>query len=247
MSDCYLHDFPGRIIALRYLCETGEAQDLLWAAEALNAVDELRTVVDPLSAALQLGCRDKNRYRQDWDVAPPYPTWFIRESSVPEGIIIKQGVVNPQLSQAPKLTREILTAWIENAFQQQCPCIDTHDVAWYDLYFDAVRARIYNEKNFEERSTFVIKKSQGKFEIPILKENNDLWVYSPVESLRTEPSIKYIIGNEEGALSLRISVHWSWWTETSPEDKNALQQAILRIIALGWKLEYCHEVFGLSA
>ena len=57
-------------------------------------------------------------------------------------------LVDPQVAQAPELTTEVLTAWIEQAFQQQCPCPHTHDVAGYALYFQAVRARIYNKKTF---------------------------------------------------------------------------------------------------
>jgi len=72
-------------------------------------------------------------------------------------------------------------------------------------------------------------------------------VYSPIELLDAEPSLKYIIINEEEALTLDMDVHWSWWTETSPEDRQALEQAMLRIIDRGWKIEYCDQVFWLSA
>jgi hypothetical protein len=76
---------------------------------------------------------------------------------------------------------------------------------------------------------------------------NGLWVYSSIELLATQPSLKYMIINTEGALTLDMSVYWSWWTETSPEDREALKQAIFRIIDRDWKIEYCHKVFGLSA
>jgi hypothetical protein len=247
MGDCYLHDFPGRKIALRKLCQTPEAEDLLWAASALDAVEELRTVVEPLSVTLRLGCRDKSLKWRDRKAYPPYPTWFIRESFVPEGIIIKPVLVDAQVAQAPELTTEVLTAWIEQAFQQQCPCPHTHDVAWYALYFQAVRSRIYNEKNFQSRDTFILEQYKAQCEFPIEHRKDGLWVYSPIELLDTEPSLKYMIINEEGALTLDMNVHWSWWTETSPEDRQALEQAMLRIIDRGWKIEYCDQVFGLSA
>ncbi len=122
-----------------------------------------------------------------------------------------------------------------------------HDVAWYALYFQAVRSRIYNEKNFQSRDTFILEQYKAQCEFPIEHRKDGLWVYSPIELLATEPSLKYMIINTEGALTLDMNVHWSWWTQTSPEDREALKQAILRIIDRGWKIEYCDQVFGLSA
>jgi hypothetical protein len=85
----------------------------------MDAIDELRTVIQPLSADLLIGCRDKNIRWRDRNVKLPFPRWFIHESALPETVILEPGLTDPQISQTPELNRETLMAWIEKALQQE--------------------------------------------------------------------------------------------------------------------------------
>jgi hypothetical protein len=114
------------------------------------------------------------------------------------------------------------------------------------LRIGAVRARILDSQKFKGRESFVVKTDRGKFSFPLERRDNELWVDSPINDFKTEPSFDLSIVREEGGLSFDIHTHWSWWTETSPEDAKALRQTIIRIIERGWKVEYCDEEFGLS-
>lgn len=65
MTECYLHVFPGSEISLSLLSSkkhsSSEPQNnSLWTADALDALEVLRSIVEPLSAELTLTCFDKN-------------------------------------------------------------------------------------------------------------------------------------------------------------------------------------------
>jgi hypothetical protein len=239
MSDCLMHPFPGRSIILQYL---GERDDLQSAIEVRDAIDELRFVVEPLSANLFVGCRDKRIQWRDMNVRPSLPSWHIYECSLPETIIARSEFSEPQISQVPELTRESLIVWMAKALQQECPNSNTHEVNWQDLTITAVRARVFNKTNFEGRHLFVVNTERGEWSFPLERRNGELWVDSPIQDFLTQPSFSFSISNTEG-LKLRISVHWSLWTSQGSAEHTALTQAIMRIMDRGWNLEYCSVEF----
>jgi hypothetical protein len=240
MSDCLMHPFPGRSIVLNYGCE---GDDLQAAREVMDAIDELRFVIEPLSANLLVGCRDKRIQWRDMNVDPSLPSWHIHECSLPETIIARSEGSEPQISQVPELTRESLIVWIAKALQQECPNSNTHEVIWEELTINAVRARIFNKTNFEGRHLFVVHTERGEWSFPLERRNGELWVDSPIQDFLTEPSFNFSIINRSGALTLSISVHWSLWTSHGLAEHTALTQAIMRIMDRGWSLEYCSVEF----
>jgi hypothetical protein len=245
LSDCYLHHFPGYEISLKLLSPGEYPNDMEWTADVMDAIDELRTVIQPLSADLLIGCRDKNIRWRDGNVKPPFPRWFIHESGLPETVILEPGLKDPQISQAPELNRETLMAWIENALQQECPNSDTHETSWYDLYINAVRARIINKENLRGSQSFRLETDRGEYEFPLERRKDGLWVHSPINEFKTEPSFNLLIINQEGALQIHINIHWSLWTINGSANHEALRQAFLRIISKGWKLTHCNEYFEI--
>jgi hypothetical protein len=240
MSDCFMYGFPGRSISFRSVCDDG---DLQAAARVLDAIDELRPVIEPLSAELTLNCRNKQTQWKDNEVNLPFPVWYIHEASLPESIVIETYLKEPQNLQTQQLNQKTLIDWIERASLQECPFPDTHEVVWSSLHISAVRARILDSQKFKGRESFVVKTDRGKFSFPLERRDDELWVDSPIKDFKSQPSFVISTSHEEGGLSFNIHVHWSWWTETSPEDANALHQALLRILEQGWQLDYCSTEF----
>lgn len=247
MGDCFLHDFPGREIGLSLLSPEEQKEDLQWAANVMDVLDELRTVIQPLSADMMVGCRDRNLSLLDRSVKPPVPHWFIRSSSLPTGVIVKPGLINARVSQAPELSEKTLMDWIQEALQQECPYAKTHQICWHHLYIDATRARIADEVPFANRQSFVLDTDRGKFEFPLERRNDGLWVYGPIDELFTEPPFNLSVTNEEatGALSIHMLLHWSLWTQPDSANYAALRQALLQIVAKGWELVDYRSLFKL--
>jgi hypothetical protein len=81
-----MHPFPGRSIALSYLCL---GDNLQAAIEVMNALDELRFVIEPLSANLLVRCREKRKQWWDRNVYPSLPSRHIHEVSLPEAAIAR--------------------------------------------------------------------------------------------------------------------------------------------------------------
>jgi hypothetical protein len=245
MSDCESYKLEGPGVSLRYEGDIDRAQEPLGIIQALDAVDELRTLVQPLSAELELGCRYIISDWRDLDIDPQYRFWFIRQSSVPETIFIKPFFSEKaQTSEISELTREALTTWIEKAFEQQCPCSDTHVLAWNELRVAATQARIYDEKKLEGRDKLLVDVFKvGVVELPLERRDGKLWLYSPNRVLYGEPSIVYSITSSEFGLQLKINVHLSWWTKENSEDNQAFQETVMRLIHKGWTLKYSSASF----
>lgn len=245
MSDCFLHDFPGREIGLSLLSPQEQKEDIQWAANVMDVLDELGTVIQPLSANMIVGCRDRNLWLLDRSVKPPVPHWFIHTSPLPTGVIVKPGLANARVSQASELSRKTLIDWIYEALQQECPCATTHQICWHELYINATRARIADEAPFANRQSFVLHSYRGKFKFPLERRNDELWVYGPIEELFTEPPFNLSISNEEGAIDIKILVHWSLWTQPDSLDYAALHQALSRIVSKGWELTDPRHLFEM--
>ena len=236
MSDCFLNHFPGREILLRFLPPDEQTEDIQWAADILAAIDELQTVVKPLSADIVIGCRDLNISLLDDAVKPPIPHWQIRTSTLPKDVIIKPGLVNSQISEVPELSTTIMMEWIQKALQQECPCSETHKTCWNAIYIDATKARICEEATLEIRQSFWLESDRGKFEFPLEDCEDGLWVYGPILDLLTEPPFTLRLTNDEGALKINMSIHWSLWTQPGSASYITLREAVLRIVNKGWEL-----------
>lgn len=246
MSDAFMHEFPGREISLRFLPPKEHHNDLQWAADAMDALDELRSVLEPLSADLVIGCRDLKIQWRDRDIRPQFPHWFIHASSLPKTVMVRSGFVDPQISQVPELSRDSLMLWIEKALQQECSlCSTTHEPGWYLIEIWAVRGKIFNEKKFRSCQSFILDTNRGEFNFPLEQRNDGLWVYSPINEFKTEPSFHLKVISEEGALKINIYIHWSLWTTPGTAENTAFSQALSRIVSKGWTLIHTQDVFQI--
>ena len=80
----------------------------------------------------------------------------------------------------------------------------------------------------------------GYYEYPLVRENDQLWVYSPTELLYLFPTFKISAYNQEGSggMELKVSVGWSWWTQFGFKEREILMDTLGQIEALGWDLDF---------
>ena len=241
MSDC--QNLPGEAFALKYSGET-YGNGVNWASLVMDAMYELKDIFRPLTVDLLLGCYYKDRGFEDWDAEPNTPAFFLRELNIPENIYAAPGfnqkIAPTVVSQVPQINKESVVTWVEKALEQKSPRPDIDVVDVDRLYFRTVRARVFNEKPFQGRDTFVVDYFRmGRYEYPLRRIDDELWVYSPLPQTYTKPAFHVRTNCSAGTFALDI--YWNWWTKNSPE-KEALEQAILNIINTGqWKLFFLDE------
>lgn len=236
MVNCYMYDFPGRSITLG--CPSN-ADTLKRVTTILDAIDDLGDIIVPLCAGMSLGSYSKRTGLKDWKTQPYQPFYQIYESSVPEGIVVKLLSDKSLSTSTTNLSKNTLYLWIKEALEQPYPYSNTHEIDVYELVFYAVRAKVHDYSQLKNKKFMIVEHDRrGSFRFPLGHRNDGLWVYSPIKDLKTEPSFTITSGESAG---ITINIHWTWWTLESLVDRDALEAAILRIIARGWTIEYLHE------
>jgi hypothetical protein len=230
-------------IGLRMLSKSKDA--LRAALEVLDVVDELRNLFEPLSADLIIHSRDKARKWPDENLRPPFPTWYIHASPVPETVILEPCFTNPQITQVTELSREVLVKWIENALYQNRHLPETHEPRWRTFFITAVRARIFDEANISDPSTFYVNITVADLRYPLEKKQNEYWVYAPIQYYETQSPLGLQVTNTEGSLHITIPVNWSLWSTPGTAENTALRQALSRIANQGWDLTHIPSVFQI--
>ena len=240
MVDCYIYDYPGRSIVLGYPPQDNSLQG---AAFILDAMDELQDLFVPLCASISLQYRNRTTGYVDRKIRPRSPFHDIYQTFVPEEIVVQHSSDKSIHTPVEKLSKDTILSWIENAFRQESPQPDTHELELSQLSFEAVRAKIHDDSQFKEKNYMTAEHDRrGNFRFPLERRDDGLWVYSPIEKLRIEPSFTMSSGE---TAKIKINVRWSWWIEESTEDRDAFESAILRIIARGWTIKYLDESLKL--
>jgi hypothetical protein len=218
-----------------------------WAtARAIDALEELRPVLDPLLVDLKISSyRLGTEDWRDWDgdTEPLMADWSIRASDMPETAVLETYPDSYQISQVPEISREYLLDWIEKALQQEYSSA-SHALDWYYLGVQAVRARIHGEEKFQGRQSFKLKTSYSKWEFPLERKTNGLWVYGwyekgeRAEEIRKKiPPMTVSIYNNTDGMTMYLDVEWSLWNQKDSAEHNALREALLRIVARGWEVD----------
>ena len=239
-TDC--QDRPGEAFSLKYSGERREIGGVEWASLVMDVMNEVAQIFKPLTADLLLYCYYKDTGFEDWDVEPNTPAFFLRESNIPENVYAAPGfnqkIAPTVVSQVPQINKESVVSWVENALNQESPRPDMDIVDVDRLNFRTVRARIRNEKPFLGRDTLNVDHFRmGKYKYPLRSIEGKLWAYSPLIETYTKPS--FYVRTERYMGTLDLDIYWNWWTSTSSEDKDALEQALLNLIDKGqWKLSF---------
>ena len=243
MIDCEVYSED--TISLKRLGKGEYIDGKKWASLVMDVMDKLKDVFVPLTADLLLYCYYKDGGSEDWDVEPSKPSWHLREFDIPKKIYAAPGfnqkIAPTVISEVPKLNKESVVAWVDNALKQESPQPDRYTVDVDSLDFRTVRAKILNDRQFKRRDTFVVDYFRmGTYEFPLKRINGELWVYSPLPEVFTKPSFKVRTNRYTGAFDIKI--FWNWWTKTSSEDVSALEQALINVINTGlWKLKFISE------
>ena len=210
--------------------------DAAWAETALDALDTLRPVVQPLAAELTLGCRRLDIDLRDHGTEPAQARRLLRCASLPPGVIAEQYIIPQREESVSELTRAALAGWLRTALGQPCPHPQTHATCWTELRFAAVRARLSDELPFAGRETLRLKTDRGVFAAPLERRADGLWVSGPLAEWTEQPPFDVAIYNTEGegSLDLRLRVPWTIFWQPGTSERAALSAALRQIVARGW-------------
>ena len=241
MIDC--EAYPEEIISLKRIRQPGDKgakSGTEWASLVMDVMNELGHIFKPLTADLSLYCYYKDCGSEDWDIEPLQPFWHLRELDIPEEVYIPE-YTRTIFNEVSEIDKKSVVAWVEKALKQESPRPDIDTVNVNSLNFRTIRAKIINDRQLEGRETFIVDYfRQGTYEFPLKRINDELWVYSPIPEVCTKPSFNVRTDRYMGAFD--IEVYWYWWTKTSPEDVQALEQAVINVINTGlWKLKFISE------
>lgn len=218
------------------------------AIEVINVIEVMRPVFEPTSADLFIGCARKDNRRKETNIYPPEAGWHIRCSNLPWEASVRREFASANLNRSPNfeaasLSKPILVDWVKKAFNQKSPNPKTHDLAWFEFDFNTIRTKIFTEELLAGQSTMkaIFDSHRGYYELeyPLVRENGQLWVYSPVADLFLFPTFSIRVNHDDWQeiMELRIKVNWSWWTQFGFKEQEILFSTIPQIEALGWDLE----------
>jgi hypothetical protein len=233
VTDCFIHPFPGRHVALQWVADEPIPSEPSLAETALAALQELREVVEPLAADLALVCSEREERWPQSAALPPRPFWHLRVSGLTLPLPIAPKFVDADVSEIVRLDRTGLQQWIEHALAQ--PCEDPGALtAWAEVSIPASGVRLYRDVR---TPALTMRSEEGAIDAPVHVDDNRLsWVWGPVEPASSSPPMDLAFYSEGGVLSLKIHVHWSWWTTAGSPERQALDRALERIRASGWEL-----------
>lgn len=236
MNDCLMHPLPGRHVALQWVAPEADpiASELALAGVALAALDAFCDVVEPLAAELVLICSDRDERWPRGFTRPPRAFHYLRASDLlaPAEVVRTAPTYNgAEISEMPRLDHGSLRGWIERALAQPCDQPDSV-TAWAELSVPATGARLY--RDHAER-TLIVQSESGPLEAPVLTVNGARWACGPMADAEMQPPIALTFRSEGGVVSLKIHVHWSWWTMSGSPERQALDRALDAIRRSGWE------------
>lgn len=233
MTNYSVDTFPGAEIQLYN--NPLEMDDLQLAAKAIEFLEEFYSFLQPLSADLMVRFRDL-----DWlpvnEIEPLLPHWHIQASSAPSYVIVETGITNPnpQVSQSPKLSSEVLFNWIKTALNQNSPN-PQYRMTWWQIHINSTRTRLFDESKLQERQLFLFNSTVVKLHIPVESLEDGLWVSGPVKELIYVPPVSFLLSQQYGGLSAKLIIHWPLWTQPNYIEQTAFQGAVSRLLDKGWE------------
>lgn len=244
---CYVHNEPFVIAYKKAMC-----QDLIEAAiDVIDVVEVLRPVFEITSADLRLGCSRKDDRNKNTNVDPPETGWHIRRVNLPKETQPDREFASSGFApnfEVEALSKPILVDWVKKAFNQKCPDTQNYDLSWFAFEFNSVRTRVFSEELLVGQSMMktIYESHRGSYESEylLIRENGQLWVYSPLVNLRRYSAFKIRVNHDDWAklMMLDIDVGWSWWTQKGFRERDVLLKTIPRIEARGWDLEFFDDL-----
>jgi hypothetical protein len=231
MSECIIHPFPGRHVALEWVAEEDIPSEIDLADRALSALEVLRDFVEPLTVELTITWSDRDGRLPQRIATPLERFWQLRATSLPSGVLTAPTYQPTRITEVPRLDSAALRRWIQPALDQASGEADIV-AAWSELLVPATCARL---DNGSDAATFVVHGDVGEVHAPVRIADGTAWVCGPVAPARSAPPIAVAFTNEGGRMALTIHVHWSCWTEPRASGRRTLDDAVSRIRRQGWR------------
>ena len=241
---CYIHWEPFTITYSKDI-----PQDPIEAAiKVIDVVEALRPVFEPTSANLLIGCIEKSARKSSSNTNPPETRWHIRRANLPKKTEAYREFGSSGFApdfEVATLSKPILVDWVKKAFNQKCRDSKVYDLAWFDFNFNTVRTKIFTEELLVGKEMMRATHTRyGYYEYPLMRENGQLWVYSPVSDLYLFPTFRIKVNHIDWQemMELNLYVGWSWWTQEGFKEREVLMQIIPQIEALGWNLDFFDDL-----
>lgn len=232
-SHAFLREYPGWSVSLNWSLGTGEEDTPPLTAAALDAVDALRPLFEPLSADI-----DVTAESDTGEVVVEHPYWFIQADGVSPELQLTPFWSEPEVCRVPGLTRDRLERWISNALLDACGGKGGCRSFWNTIWLRAGRARLADaDARRIGTASLVLDTQPGLLLVPIERDHRGAWVSGPYWHLAGEPPLSVRINRFFDSLSLTLSVHWSLWSEPGTPGRLELGLRLEALTALGWELE----------
>jgi hypothetical protein len=226
-ADGRVRAFPGDEFSFRRVTADADPTGL---ETALDVLDTLRDGWEPLSAETRVQCANDAKPRGG---ALPQPHWLLSRRVVPEGVLIDAVMRDPVRSQADVLTRDAVRTWACTALEQaQVQC--GGEAEWTALRFNAARVRL-GPIEWQAASTHVELSSEtGLVRAPLERDALGTWISGPRAPAFDQAPIAVNVYQGFGALTLRITVNYSFWLDDAVPAGRWFNEARGRLEALGW-------------
>jgi hypothetical protein len=227
-ADGRVRAFPGDEFSFRRVTADEDSTGL---DTALDAIDALRDGWEPLSAETRVQCTNDSRPRNG---ALEHPHWLLSRRGVPDGVCIDAVMRDPVLSHAAVLSRITIRSWADDALAQaRTRCGEESE--WTALRFNAARVRL-GPIEWQAAQTLVELTSEaGVVRAPLERDALGTWISGPRAPASDQAPIAVNVYQGFGALTLRITVNYSFWLDEAEPAGRWLAEARARLQALGWQ------------
>jgi hypothetical protein len=225
-KDNFIHHFPGRYVSLRWESPDEVPNEVQSLAAALNAIEALRIVVQPLAVDFEVvsgnhaEIADGQSFHSQLRVANS-------NSTVAPGPLYEKTVV----TDVAAIDRLQLEQWTKAALAS---ANDTAERQWTELRIRATCARLSD--SWEDGPNLMLLTEAGLTEVPVDVRNGVAWVCGPVAAAPDEPPIDFGFFHDSGVVTLKAHLHWSAWTEIDREGRAAFDQALDHLEQLDWAI-----------
>ncbi len=231
-THAFLREFPGWSVSLNWSSGTGVEDIPMLTAAALDAVDAIRPLFEPLSADLDVTAESESD-----ELVVEHPHWFIHADGASPELQLTPFWRSPEVCRVPGLTRDRLALWISNALLDACRGKAGCRSSWNTIWIRAGRARLADaDAQRIGTESLVLDTQPGHLLVPIERDHRGGWVSGPYWHLAGEPPLSVRINRFFDSLSLTLSVHWSLWSESGTPGRREVGLRIESLTALGWEL-----------
>ena len=225
----WVHHFPGASERLYRIVEGSEFAAVTHVA--LDAVDMLREVWEPLSAeAIVFGLTSTDIIEADLiDVAQPH--WLLVRAPVLPGVRIDSLMRDPAIRETPSLARVNIEGWLADALGQASA--PAHG-EWSELYFRAGRAWAGPPGWRAGEDELRLHHEAGTVLAPIERDPDGAWISGPREPAFDQPPFELRFTHVEGRLTLMVTRHYGNWIDPSPAT-DRLDERLAALRAANWE------------